>query len=1411
MLGLLSLGLLSLVVVGPLAAQDEQPTIVPLETAAEVDSSHQRGLQIVSLLQGDEDELEAALELLAQDVDGTEPGDDIPQHAMRAAAGALYRSLAQRSTDEQYDLLHAWTMPTADRKTVRLFDSVVPRSAPPRGFAREIGERPRDTTFPIAEVNGVRGLFSTGWMLVTAADDIGRLRRLTSELEPLAAEGVPGAGTLLLLAQLAERRPDLDALTGTLNERIQQLEPAGDDTAEGASPHRMQNFVVAAAALRHEDLRPISEEMLDHLVERTPATESGRTRPLLRIAHATAIQLNRGESGPDVLYRNRLNHWVPASGPNAVQSAGGHEGGMWLVHEDHVLHLAGIGNDQLLFRYPLAGDFDFVCETQLGGAMGTDGGLTYGGLNFEALGRSNELTIKDADGRHRLTKPCPFMRHEELPTFNRVGIRVGDGEAAFLANLHPMWRDGEAALQSPWLGLRAYGTRRPVFRNPKLTGNPVIPREVNLTAGSELRGWEAFYPDETLPPFAGVAVGDAFEPDWQLTDGVLTATTSEPQEGVTSQSLLRYQRPLLDGETIRYEFFYEPDTTGVHPALGRMAFLIDKSGVRVHWVTSGNVEWTGLPEDNALLEPLNRRGPRQPPLKQNDWNEVTLARADGKVELSLNGEMIYQRPVDEDSNSTFGLYRDRTREAVRVRNVVMTGDWPETVPEDLLQTVDDDVAAADGDRRVRNAAVGEQTIAANVQAVRRDAAAMRAVDRYEYLSRWLLPGPDHAGFRLAGQFTQTDPSTLARRLDPVSHPTVYGGELVSPVFDLIEAAVAVGRLDDLVGRIAAAAVPDDEYQQRARAALEMMLRIEQGDLEAAGTAAARLHDLVEESSPRFTADMWPETLAVAHAAGKPVSPPEVGELLRFLFRMRDRREPVGREPQIYLLITSLHGQMEARAAGVEEVYPVSAAPEDWLPMQRGRDATRGKGLSHAWWGRSAEGTYDHLSGHDYDWLIYRYPVQGNWTLESDIRSQATTQVLAAGHYFGPRWKVGEFEIGQFRPGGKVEPIDEPINKVDEWCRLRINVDGGTRTIDLNGKRVWQDEVSIPYDPWIGIRSWRAAKAQVRAVQLVGEPTLPAKVALAWQKDLVGWMPYYGQGAGWNGADWSFDASAGDGGELRARHHPELAGSDYECLLYHQRPLTDGDRLEYEFFYRPGELMVHPALDRLAFLLGENGLRLHWLTDGKYDTTPVEPGNAVVPEGVEPGQSLPLQAGEWNHLAVALNDGHVLIELNGALILDRELEPTNRRAFGLFHFGDRTGGRIRNITLSGDWPTEHGTGDEQELAEPRLAMLDSRREELTSVFTHDFVLQGLPDQLFELQGENARNLIRWRFDGVHAQIQSSGELWKSCLIAPRFEIEGDFDFEATIDQLDVLSEGKKGVVALQARMEDAAQHEFRSMR
>ncbi|MCG8653549.1 MAG: hypothetical protein MI861_27175, partial [Pirellulales bacterium] len=255
-------------------------------------------------------DLETALQALGKVVDQPVTIGELAYSGLPAAAGGLHRYLAQLSSDEQYEVLEKWTLPEQGRQAVRLFAIPVPTDAPPKVFARSLGERPRDTTFSIAQVGPVRGFFCSGWMLVKAADDLGRITRLRSTLEELVQQDVTGSRELLMLAYLAGSRGQLDQVQAYLQKHAEP-QAENQEGLDELTPQDILRAAIASASLPHEELQPLAESFLQTLVDRSGNDSSIGLRPFLRLVHATAVQVHRGESSPAVLFHNRLKHWLP--------------------------------------------------------------------------------------------------------------------------------------------------------------------------------------------------------------------------------------------------------------------------------------------------------------------------------------------------------------------------------------------------------------------------------------------------------------------------------------------------------------------------------------------------------------------------------------------------------------------------------------------------------------------------------------------------------------------------------------------------------------------------------------------------------------------------------------------------------------------------------------------------------------------------------------------------------------------------------------------------------------------------------------------------------------------------------------------------------------------------------------------
>ena len=50
------------------------------------------------------------------------------------------------------------------------------------------------------------------------------------------------------------------------------------------------------------------------------------------------------------------------------------------------------------------------------------------------------------------------------------------------------------------------------------------------------------------------------------------------------------------------------------------------------------------------------------------------------MKIELNGTVVYEAKLAADVERLFGLFHYRDQTAVRVRNVVLTGPWPKTLP-----------------------------------------------------------------------------------------------------------------------------------------------------------------------------------------------------------------------------------------------------------------------------------------------------------------------------------------------------------------------------------------------------------------------------------------------------------------------------------------------------------------------------------------------------------------------------------------------------------------------------------------------------------------------------------------------------------------------------------------------------------
>ena len=542
--------------------------------------------------------VETELEQLAQ-----VPKGDRTSEAFSNRAATINRLLLQLSADERYRILKAFTFSDGE-EDIQAVSALCDVVAPPKEFARLIGARLKKNTFATPSVADVDGLFSTAWLLVETADDLGLLRVLTNEVESLTGSRSTVLHAILLASQSGNEDKVRLIIKQFANEKAISNGWALDAAVLSCVCRELDNC--------SDVLSEISSSILDR------QSVSPTVKAFLARTHFSLQE-------KELLDPFRMNEdWI-AVGKRASLFA----------HDNHITHLAG-SDAYYVYRYPLAGDFRFQVQQ-------VDPN-NEGACRIQFANRSFGLK--------------PFYR----PGANlRELEKSGD---SFRARLNG-YQLGEFPMVStnPWIVLDPSGNMTERFRFMKLTGAPTIPGEVKLIGDASSHGWTSSDNSDEL----------------SSSNGVLESAKSDS----IHQRIVRHYRPLQSDETFEYEYFASAQCIA-HPALGPFAFLLEPDGVKLHWVTKSDDDWTGLSVDNELVEPLNRRGARKLPVRLNQWNQVSLSLSDNQLTIRLNDTEVYARPVQSDDDTRFGWYHNPSERSARVRNATLRGNWPKSLDVDTI-------------------------------------------------------------------------------------------------------------------------------------------------------------------------------------------------------------------------------------------------------------------------------------------------------------------------------------------------------------------------------------------------------------------------------------------------------------------------------------------------------------------------------------------------------------------------------------------------------------------------------------------------------------------------------------------------------------------------------------------------------
>ena len=1203
-----------------------------------------------------------------------------PEMSMPLAV--VVRHLSTLSPQQRYDAWRDWTMPVADRQTVRFIAQ---------------GVRSRSAFDPFLEITPQPGTLPDGDLLcnltemIRAAKECGALDELHALAVTAASEKLPNSEYLLPLVLIAKE--DVAAGVPAVHQLIDSMMDRRKD--QGNRPP-FGDVVVVRECLRTPafadtilmDRRTKLQSSLRQLnaTNFLPAIEVEQFRQLAERAGSSL------RSGNDV----GLTHWFPVSPVSTTFSNTPH---LWMPYENTVTHFAGKSTDLLYFAYPVEGDFEFSVDCMEKHWGGCDAG--YGGT----IVRSDIGSIMSVTGDDAISRPTSG-RSRGVSSFNRISVRSANGRMQYVVNGRMVYEEA-AHSTSPWITLFTTQDKIATFRNPRITGNAVIPREVKLLSDNGMEGWSCsdFGDRRPSPRLMAEKVTDeesyvAYEQkrqpadfDWSVKESVLTGLR-RPEATADRQSRIYYCRPLQTGETMRYEFYYEPGQIVAHPAIGRFAMLLEPDGVKSHWMSQPGWDdtFSGIPLDNSIVESQFQKGQKELPLKSGDWNSVDLSLKDGTVTVLLNGAIVFERPLPKEFDTHPGMFRYQRQES-RIRNVVLTGPWPElndALKADLLGLKSPQTPA---DRRLIESMIPETVFELQVPQLLADTSILSAEEGYARLKQWVLPSEDHSLYRMFYR-------TVA--IEPNSDPSIRSAsDLQSPALELVHLARQLNRVDELAKEVEALAV-SSELETRNQQAMLALLAMQGSDPQSAREKIAAVATTLMAGLPQsLTAQQRAAELLVTwEAMQHPEMLPLAVELATKL-RDNERDEKLrSNDDRFHKLTHGLIGRLDlvsrtALAAGEADASDASKLTQ-WASVQYVKPEHRYRGQHASHWSFK-RGEVNHHPAETWSQLFFQSPLKGKFEILVNRSTFGYKEVAVSWgmHSAEPRYDLKAVKVVRLMHASNDIEKAVTLPAWEAMAEFRIVVDGSKVTTFTNGVQFHEENLTGSPSPWIALQTHNSTdEATIRNLRIVGTPEIPEQIDLI---DMSGWNCWRADTySEWHNATTNDETTPWQkvGDELVGKLKNGVAGATESLMLY-QRPMLEDGEIEFETFYVPGEQEVHPAVGQSAILLRPDGAQLHTLTNAQFETRDLAVDNATAIAGAA---KIELKPNDWNKVKLTLKGDQLTVAVNGTDVATHTVtERRNERFFGLFRYSNLTQCRVRNLVYRGDWPKTLPALESQELA------------------------------------------------------------------------------------------------------------------
>lgn len=1281
------------------------------------------------------------------------------------AAARIYRSLANLSADERYAAL---VDPVLKERQETLSTPVqTPTAAPPVEFARAIRQRPTENVFAVPQVGSMKGWLWIEYELVRAAVDAGRAVDLSRRIALIEDVEIRQRWSRLLgVVDELQSRAEVDAWVSTVAKNWSQARTMSETDIltlwlASESDSRIQRWwLIDWVTKRAHDERPTwATEMMVTTPSRAPRDDNAT-----------------------------LKHWIADAGPLCTANeciVRQYERHAWLAGRDAAT--------RLWLRYPIRQFSEIAVEPFVGGPFKQIGRIGFAERRVHAAHDLDRFDISDLAGGSIKGIWSPYHEYSLPGGFHRLSVERTAQKTVFDVNRHPMLIE-EDDRQFPWVDLSTVGGNSSLFRNFSTNRDSEIAERIDLLA-SGAAAW-------TSP------TGKAGE-HWQFAENEIHIG-SGPHDSVGW-----YRRPLAEGEQVAFDVFVDDSTNNAPiatPVVGRTAFLISSNGVRVRWLTdamlhrSKQTDWTTLANDHELLEPLSRRGPAELKFNRNDWNRVVLKRVQGNIELSLNDVLIYVRKHEPTAASHFGIYapseNDSTKTdqaSLRLRNVVLTGEWPTSLPNELNTN-----AFARGDRQASHTAdfaaksiIKAEIVAKNYANVRRHLASLPPTKQFEHVERWLFPNGNISRdtlMRMVGYVPPSDPSPLAMA-DPAFASLIPNAavppRVIHPAVDWVQLANAHGFVDRVEARFA----KTESTNPQVSLASDLLKAIASADFGSSKQLDASVEQLgaLLENGDSALPSRWSYLAFFSLIDETERWSDEVSNLAS------DGFEKWSSKPNDESLVIATHWMRliaEHRVGGASKsaerrrahvVDQTGKAKDALVGGSRFNQQLRGSGRAKPLWVLTKDRQLVHRAGTELDYLMLRTPMPESYAYSASGRAFNSIAMLQEGVLFGAD-KGDRYQRSQY--SGKKLVIDwTPPGRLRSDVAYHAVKQGENLQTFVNGGLLANETISHSAPPWLGFRAWWSTVTAVDHPSVTSEYDAPSVVDLTAPEQATFWSSYYQMKVGGEDSDWhwaasrdaiSADENQADLVRIESIQRGPIRGTNFEGLLTYNRPLVTGEQVDYRFYFEPGSYSASPAIGRTVLYVSEDGVATHSVTDRRYDRTNVDPGNMRRFEPWPNGKKL---ATGWHEASVQLDDDRVLLLIDDHEVYQCPIDSQNDLYFGLFHYCDASRLRVSRIRLRGNWPaiSEY----KSMLGDPTTLSVEQRLADLPAKFEMDFV-GAFGDSTAKRQQEltqyfTTNTRFTWTSRGLRGSSRSNGS-WESATLKPRFELIGDFDIRLSFTDL-----------------------------